>query len=195
MEKAFASGQVLEKNRESMRWFSEKVRKLSYTPGQFVRNDPDVYNLVNRGSVGPGRMYTFFYDPKWKNDEKKLPYYDRFPCIFVIEMYSDGFLGLNLHYLRYSDRADLLEALFQYQNNAKIEENKKLRISYDLVASFSKSKLAKHCVKRYLKPHIKSKLMKIDHQYWPIVSMLPIHEFEGKKFRSMNQVWTRGRNR
>ena len=43
-----------------------------------------------------GNMYMFRYEPKLK---ESLPYYDRFPIVFPIEPYSDGFLGLNFHYL------------------------------------------------------------------------------------------------
>ena len=31
-------------------------------------------------------MYTFFYDPKTK---EKLPYYDRFPLVLILDINSD----------------------------------------------------------------------------------------------------------
>ena len=43
-----------------------------------------------------GRMYMFYYDPKHK---KTLKTYDRFPLIFPIKKESDGFIGMNFHYL------------------------------------------------------------------------------------------------
>lgn len=190
IDKAAKEGRILERSRESMRWFAERTRRLNLSPGQFVRNESETYTRVNRGSVGPGRMYTYFYDPKYKDE---LPFYDRFPCIFVLEMYSDGWLGINLHYLGYAERAALLDELLKYENDARIPANKKLRISYGIIASFGKSNLAKHCIKRYLKSHVRSKLMKIDAEYWPIVAMLPFQEFDGKEFRNMRQVWNRRR--
>jgi hypothetical protein len=193
IEKAQKTGKIEELQKqgpkEAMRWFSEQVRRLAYSPAQFIRQEQEVYDSVAKGSVGIGRMYTYYYDPKHK---ATLPFFDRFPCVFVIEMYSDGFLALNVHYLRPSDRAALLEQLFEYQNNARISANKKLKLSYSLIAGFAKSRLAKHCVKRYLKNHIKSRLMKIDSEYWPMVAMLPMQEFDGKDFKSMNQVWKVG---
>ena len=59
-----------------------------------------------------GKMYFFKYDPKLKGI---LPQYDRFPLCIPIERYSDGFLGLNLHYIGGSDRSALVEKLLQYQ--------------------------------------------------------------------------------
>ena len=53
-----------------------------------------------------GLLNMFFYDPKMK---KKLPYYDRFPLILPIEQYSDGFLGINFHYLSMPIRIRLLD--------------------------------------------------------------------------------------
>ena len=43
--------------------------------------------------------------------KNKLPYYDRFPLTLPIEQYSDGFLGINLHYLSILMRIRLLDRL------------------------------------------------------------------------------------
>jgi hypothetical protein len=190
IEKAQRTGKIEELQKQgpkaAMQWFSEQVRRLAYSPAQFIRQEQEVYDPVGKGSIGIGRMYTYYYDPKHK---ATLPFFDRFPCVFVIEIYSDGFLGLNLHYLRPSDRAAFLEQLLEYQTNTKISANRRLKLSYALVSGFSKSRFAKHCVKRYLKNHIRSRLMKIDSEYWPMVAMLPMQEFDGKDFKSMSQVW------
>lgn len=170
----------------AMRWFHEQVRRIGSSPAKFVRQESDVYDTVARNAVGIGKMYTFFYDPKHK---ATLPFFDRFPCVFVIELYNDGFLGLNLHYLRPADRAVLLEQLLEYQTNTRVSANRRLRLSYNLISGFAKSRLAKHCVKRYLRGHVRSRLMRIDSDYWPMVAMMPKQEFDGKDFTSMNQVW------
>ena len=59
-----------------------------------------------------GQMFMFFYDPK---NKQTLPYYDRFPLVFPIELYSDGFLGINLHYLPQKYRANLMDALYSIE--------------------------------------------------------------------------------
>lgn len=173
--------------RSAINFLVQNARKLYYEPTRFMREEGNFFEFTTR--IEPGVMYTFFYDPKFKDDPTVLPYYDKFPCIFVIEKYSDGFLGLNLHYLNYRDRATLLDALLDYNNNSKDTENQKLKINYQIVKSFSKSKLAKHTIKRYLNGHIKSRMMKIKSDKWSIVALLPIQMFDGKKFKSLNQVW------
>ena len=51
-------------------------------------------DYLNRYHIG--RLNMFLYDPKYKD---KLPYYDVFPLVLPIQRYSDGFLGINFHYL------------------------------------------------------------------------------------------------
>jgi hypothetical protein len=55
-------------------------------------------------------MYFFIYDRKGKNE---LDYYDRFPLIIPLESYSDGFLGLNIHYLPMRYRIAFMRKLMQ----------------------------------------------------------------------------------
>ena len=46
------------------------------------------------------------YNPKHK---ATLPYYDLFPLVLPIQKLSDGFIGINFHYLYPKDRAILLD--------------------------------------------------------------------------------------
>lgn len=119
-------------------------------------------------------MYCFYYDPKWK---KELPYYDRFPMIFPIHMESDRFLGINLHYLPYNLRAKLMDALYSLETSAT-KGQKKLQISYSILKAASKYEAFKPCIKEYLKSHVRSRFVKIDHTEWDIAIMLPLERFE-----------------
>ena len=53
----------------------------------------------------------FVYGPK---HAKKLPYYDTFPLVLPLERYSDGFLGMNFHYLPIPLRMRLLDRMFDF---------------------------------------------------------------------------------
>lgn len=170
--------------KKSINWLVQNARKLYYEPTRFMREEGNFFEFAQK--IEPGMMYTFFYDAKLKD---KLPYWDRFPCIFVIEQYSDGFLGLNLHYLDYKNRAALLDALLDYQTNNNDPYDKRLKVNYSIVKGFSKSKQAKHCIKRYLTKHVKSRFMQINSNHWGTVAMLPIQMFTGKNFKSLEQVW------
>ena len=138
-------------------------------------------------SVRVGHMYHFYYDPKTKGT---LPYYDRFPLVVVTDIYPDGFLGLNLHYLPPALRAKLMDGLYTISNNKKFDETTRMRVSYDMLKSASKFRGYKPCVKRYLTGHLQSRLAYINATEWDIALFLPVEQF-AKAGKS--EVWADSR--
>ena len=130
-----------------------------------------------------GRMYSFVYDPKTKDT---LPYYDTFPLVFPVEIYNDGFLGVNMHYLPPMYRARLMNALYTTLNNKKFDDSSKLNISYSILKASSRLKLFEPCLKRYLSNHIRSNIVNIPIEDWDKVVMLPTQQFQKA---SAQQVW------
>lgn len=119
-----------------------------------------------------GRMYFFWYDPKHKD---KLPIYDRFPLVFPIERYPDGFLGLNMHYLSFSERSALLGSLMKYRSNGKMDDTTKLRITYDILSSSKRlASAARPCIKRYLYTQVRSQFVEITSDEWDKALELPV---------------------
>jgi len=129
---------------------------------------------INRRSIG--RMYSFFYDAKGKDE---LAYWDRYPLVFPIELYSDGFLGINLHYLPPRLRAALMNKLYDTMTNKKYDETTKLNINYRILKSSTKFKFFEPCIKRYLITHVRSKFMYISPNEWDMAMMLPTERFVG----------------
>jgi hypothetical protein len=123
-----------------------------------------------------GRMYFYYYDPKTKD---KLQYYDRFPLVLPIEQYSDGFLGLNLHYIHPKQRIILLDKLSEFANNSKYDKTTKLRLSYDLLSSASRIFEHQPCIKRYLFSQVQSRFLEITADEWDIAALLPMESFVG----------------
>jgi hypothetical protein len=107
-----------------------------------------------------------------------LPYYDTFPLVFPIELYKDGFLGLNLHYLPPVTRAKLMDALYENINNKKYDSTTKLRISYQILAGAARYKYFKPCIKRYLFSHVGSPFVYVAPDEWDFALMLPTERFE-----------------
>jgi hypothetical protein len=152
-------------------WLRSKVKSLSPTPQSLMR---DRERLRDNSFIG--RMYFYFYDPKHKDT---LPYYDRFPLVIPIERYSDGFLGLNLHYIHPKQRIILLDKLSDTATNKRFDDKTKLRISYEYLAAASKAFEATPCIKRYLFSHINSRFLEISAEEWDIAVMLPVESFVG----------------
>lgn len=158
---------------QSVDWFMGKARSASGYRRNIVNNEE---RARNRTFIG--KMYFFYYDPKYKD---KLPVYDRFPLVFPIERYSDGFLGLNLHYLGPGERQLLLDRLMDYTTNNKYNETTKLRLSYDLLSSTRKlNSLMRPCIKRYLYGHVRSKFIEITANEWVNAINLPVQMFVTK---------------
>lgn len=155
-----------------MDWF----RGLFKTPFNLRRqimkgDDGDRY----RTNVQIGRCYAFYYDPKHKD---KLPVYDRFPLVFPIEIYDNGFLGLNFHYLSQGQRGALLDALMKYANHDKLDEKTRLLISYQILSNTKRMKgLSDKCIKRYLIGHVRSRFVQINADEWDKVMSLPTADF------------------
>lgn len=137
--------------------------------------------FVSLRPVHLGKMCMFFYDPKLKAD---LPYYDRNPLVIPLELYDNGFLGLNLHYLPPQMRARLMDMLYdrvyKVSNSSDINEKKRYQVSYQLVkmlSSIGRHKLFAPCTKRYLYSHLRSRIYILDPNDWEIAIYLPNEDF------------------
>ena len=155
----------------SRTWLRNKINELKPSR-QALMNDRT--RLQSSSIIG--RMYFYFYDPKTKD---KMPYYDRFPLVIPIENYKDGFLGLNLHYIHPKQRMILLDKLSSTASNKTYDENTKLRISYQYLASAASAFEATPCIKRYLYSNIQSRFLEINADEWDIACLLPVESFVG----------------
>ena len=156
-------------------WLGDKISRL-----RIPTDRSNILNDANRISPKAfiGRMYFYHYDPKYKDI---LPVYDKFPLVIPMEMYSDGFLALNLHYLDPYNRLALLDKLLDFANNDKYNDSTRLNLSYDLLTRSSRYKLIEPCIKRYLLNHIRSSLIYIEPNNWETAIFLPTAKMVYKK--------------
>jgi hypothetical protein len=162
-----------DKSKESIDWFYGKARSAAGYRKNIVNNQER-----GRDNAVIGKMYFFAYDPKMK---KTLPIYDKFPLVFPIEPYSDGFLGLNLHYLSPQERAALLNQLSRFNSAKNMTPASRLRVTYDLLSSTKKlASLSRPCIKRYLFNHVRTKFIEITPNEWNQAIALPVQMFVTK---------------
>jgi hypothetical protein len=168
-------------SKQSVTWILDKIRDIRNpaSMGRELLSDKSRHTI----NIKLGRMYCFYYDPKTKDD---LPYYDRFPLILVLDRYTDGFLGLNLHYLPYRYRVAFLNKLLQYAVLNKEDEVQRLRVTYDILTASKRFREFRPCLKKYLYNHMRSKLLTIQPNEWEVASFLPIQQFKGAR---INKVW------
>jgi hypothetical protein len=159
---------------KSVEWFYGRARSASGYRKNITSNTERY-----RDNIVIGKMFFFLYDPKTKD---KLPVYDRFPLVFPIERYSDGFLGLNLHYLLPAERSTLLSRLMEFKTNQRMDERTRLRLSYDLLSSTKKlASISRPCIKRYLFSHVRSRFIEVTSNEWSEAINLPVQLFVVRK--------------
>ena len=123
LEREAFRGGIQARTKESMRWFRTRVSQMKSVNRTSLMKD-----ARNRKRFIYGDMYMYMYDPKHK---QTLPYYDRFPLTIPIEPAKGGFLGLNLHYLPHTLRAQFLDQLYDRTNNTKYDESTRFNVSSD----------------------------------------------------------------
>ena len=179
---AFRAG-VTPRTEQSLKWFKKSLKELSIPRNKILR-DPAL-RKANRPL--PGRMYLYFYDPKYK---KTLPYYDRFPLIFMVDGVKGGFTGLNLHYLDPKRRAIFFDKILDFTTNKKYNETTRLKLTYSLLSGGKRFKEFAPCYKRYLTSHIKSRISEVPPTEWEVALFMPTEKFVKNKTQT---VWNKSR--
>lgn len=182
MRKANAAGKIPGRP-DSRAWFREQARKTVHVNVNRLLKDPRTVDTLE-----PGKMYLFAYDPKWKD---KLPYWDAFPLIFPFRVEADRVWGINLHYLPIPMRAALMDELYSLVDNRFKNENKKLRLSYDVLRGASRFAAFRPCIKSYLKGHFRSRFLLIPYEEWDVALTLPLARFQKA---SQAAVWDDSRD-
>ena len=185
---AIKVGDVPAKERMAVTWFrsivqSARATLARETVSQYIKIDAAQRGTLT-GRLIPGRLYFFMYNPKHKNT---LPYYDTFPLVLPIQRFSDGFLGINFHYLYMKDRAILFDEIKIFANDRTLGPMTKIKIKYDMMRGFTRFKRAKPCLKRYLTTYMKSQFIPVGTDEWATALFLPVEQF---RKRNKQAVWS-----
>ena len=153
-------------------WLVSQIPKFKVSPSALLNNPS------KGGRAMIGAMYFFNYDAKYKDT---LPVWDKYPLVLPTDLYADGFLGLNLHYLDPGSRVYLLDLLQDFATNDKYNDSTRFEMSYKLLNGSKKYDMIQPCVKRYLFSHIQSSLVYIAPEDWSIACFLPVQRMVYRK--------------
>jgi hypothetical protein len=168
--------------RKSIDWYRKEIKNL-VTSGLGTINQKTASNFGTFITIPEiGSMMTFVYDPKTAED---LDYYDIAPLILCFNITKTGFYGINLHYLHPEVRAMIISKLLQGQSG-RLDRQSKIKLSWQILQAAIKDKYISHSVKQYLFTHVRSKVSKIDGEYWKMTINLPYEKFRGA---TKKQVW------
>ena len=164
--KSIVSGNRVDQERKmSVDWL--KAQLQNFAPYSIKKQAETIiadkrYEAAN--AYRPGNMYMFKYSAKHKDT---LPFWDMFPLSILIDLDAKGMLGMNVHYLPPALRARFFDALLETLNTKDvINERSRMVITYNLLKASAKYKYFKPCIKRYLIPHIQSRVIKVPPSEW-----------------------------
>ena len=180
------------KERMAVTWFRSIVERAKIALSRETVFQTVITEAAQAGGLTSkmwlGKMYFFVYNPKHK---MTLPYYDMFPLVLPVERYSDGFLGINFHYLAPKERAHLLDEIKIFVNDKTLSEKTRIMLTYDMLRGFTKFKRAKPCLKRYITMYMKTQFIPILPDEWGPAIFLPVENF---KKMSKKAVWIESKN-
>jgi hypothetical protein len=159
--------------RKSKAWYEQQMillMKQINSPWTVLKGNPT--QLTTK--LMPGKMYMYIYDPLYKN---QIPYFDRFPCTLLYKRSISGFSGINFHYLPYQMRVHLLYHLMQYKTNAKMDENTRIKYSWEAIKGVSKFAAAVPAFHNYNFGGLRSTFREIRAYDWTTAVLLPVEQF------------------
>jgi len=176
------SGGLLPQERRAILWFQNYSSELQSWQAEHrgetfneVSSSKFDKRLVSPRAAIMGCLYFFLYIPLHAD---KLPHYDRFPLVVVLEKDETGFLGLNLHYLPYRLRAMFFDMLHNERLlHSSDPFHTRLRVTYNLLKNVTKYKAFKPCVKRYRYNSMRTALLQVGETEWDIALFLPVEQF------------------
>jgi len=164
-----AGRNIAQGQNEAQKWFRDTAKNIGEN-----KKDPSKL-FATKSTPQIGEMFLYVYDPKTKD---KLPFWDSYPLTVIVEMYSDGFLGINLHYLPPMARAALMDSLDSVKTNDKYNASTKIAISYKILKAYtSRFSGFENCLKRYLFGHVRSSFHHVHPSDWSKVVMLPLQKW------------------
>jgi hypothetical protein len=175
LAKAQKAGVLAQRTVDARTWLQDAASRTRVADTTRVIQQ-GVASTRTRKNVASGQLFLFRYDAKTKDT---LPYYDKFPLVFPFRRVSNGFYGINMHYLPLNFRAMLMDSLYDNINNDAQDETTKLRMTYNILSGAAKFRYFKPCVKYYLNSHVDSQLIYIEPKEWDVALFLPLHKFSG----------------
>jgi len=148
--------------KKTFTWYKNAVRKeiarFAKDKSKYIRDErrdrmgsaaQEDGNMLRRYAVA-GHMYLFEYKAS-----SRLPYYDRFPLVYVIKATPSEFWGANLHYMNPKKRIMAVKSLMR----GKID-------------------FPKICLHKYLKSNIEGGyILDLHADEWDTAILLPVEDF------------------
>jgi len=155
---------------QSYEWYKRQIDTLSRNYKLIVDERRDDTGKIDERDENKLRFYPlegrlFFFDYEAKS--KYLPYYDKFPLVYVIKTTANHFYGANLHYLAPKKRVYAINAMKEGKINVPAG-----------------------IVHKYLRSQVKDFFLDLHQDEWETAILLPVDDFvKGKSPYDREEVW------
>ena len=143
--------------KQSREWYRRELENSS--PRNIITDEKsdevgdELQRDSNKVTTFPRLFNLMFYKYKAKT-RRDLPYYDKYPLAFVLEMDARSFFAVNLHYYSPEERMGLVMSLAE-----------------DRIPKFRKG------AHKYLLSEVRSPYLILAQQEWQTMCLLPVEEF------------------
>ena len=174
----------------SLKWYRDRVGELGKLKARqvIVKGKEDATARVRPTY---GMLNLFHYRP---TTAEKLPYYDIFPLTLPVRKHTDGFTGLNFHYLSVPMRVKLLEIIAAGFGD---ESSQRMNVTYSKIKRYS---YVKPTVRRYKAKAVGSLFLQIPLEDMLVGALLPVQVFykgrwSAKSLVLPTEVWRDSRRK
>ena len=168
----------------SHQWYVQAIRQYARGINTFDEaKQTDIGKVSRRLEIG--KMYMYSYDPKHK---ATLPYYDTCPLVVIVEPTSNGFSGINFHYLPVQARAELLDRLVRKKmpwDQDMDQDEATLKANWAMLKNFGRFPETRGSIKQYLSRHITGQMIQVNYRHWKTAVYLPVQNFVGASERTV----------
>lgn len=143
---------------------SDNTKKSKESYARKVSQESTIHDITKLSAnfetprkVKTGMMLMYEYLPKGSGI---LPYWDRHPLVYVLQVNLDGWTGINFHYLHPIVRVNM----FYDMDRRKID--------------FGSNQISRHATKKYLSNRVVGKVKEVPSSMWEVVSQMPFENFQ-----------------
>lgn len=164
-------------NKDTMNAFLESSAntdlniKIAKSMGWLNSTLAKVLNAKKSSAVKVGKMYTFAYAPIGSD---RLPYWDRFPLVIVLEIRKHTIIGINVHYIPMKDRLKIFKRLLNSASTTGLSVKSKLNSAFSDISKVNKYN---YMIKQYHGSGVKSNIFEIPGDEWGQAVTLPFANF------------------
>lgn len=170
--------------RKALGWYKDMFTELREWQSEHfghsltkIQNRMTYRQAVPSTHVEIGHLYFFNYHAKF--DEK---IYDALPYTLFLWKDARYLFGVNFHYLEYSMRAKLFDAMYVSREIRNLDERnayfQSLSVTYERLSQHRQYNGAKACFHKYLRSHIRGRMLHVGEPEWKIGLFLPSEQFQ-----------------